>query len=46
MQWHNRWGASGVRAPPRKKTAQIKAMFFNENNMHLHQEFNGEVIFI
>ena len=23
---------------PRKKNAQIKVMFFNENNIHLHQE--------
>ena len=27
---------------PRKKTAQIKAMFCNESNLHLHQEFKKE----
>ena len=27
---------------PRKKTAQIKAMFYKESNMHLHQEFIRE----
>lgn len=27
---------------PGKKTAQIKDMFFNESNVHLHQEFKRE----
>ena len=36
------WGASVARAPPWKKTAQTKAMFFNEDNMNLHREFKRE----
>ena len=35
-------GVQVVRAPPWKKIAQIKAMFFSESNMYLHQEIKRE----
>ena len=42
LQWRNWGSASGARAPPWKKIAQIKAMFFSESNMYLHQEIKRE----